>query len=239
MSLTLRSRHEWVIGSTDCTHQMRIVLLCRRVPHRAVGRTDDSLDAARAAWELDQEEQVLNSRLAIVHLWNNDMEEARQFYAIANAMEEGSPIHLFSYALFLIRDHRIEEAREVVRRAIALYRLDSSWVDPVFDGLAQLPDSAALIAALEEYSAPNALPDNTALVMMWVLAGKIDRAMEMAWKLVDDPNYFEIELIYLDEFQILRQHEDFPRLLDQLGLTDYWQSAGCRWENDEVTCNDT
>ena len=59
----------------------------------------------------------------------------------------------------------------------------------------------------------------------------------MVWKLVDDPNYFEIELIYLDVFQILRQHEDFPRFLDQLGLTDYWQSAGCRWENDEVTCN--
>ena len=205
----------------------------------AVGRTDDSLDAARAAWELDQEEQVLNSRLAIVHLWNNDMEEARQFYAIANAMEEGSPIHLFSYALFLIRDNRIEEAREVVRRAIALHRLDSSWVDPVFDGLAHLPDSAALIAALEEYSAPNAIPSNTALVMFWVLAGKIDRAMEMAWKLVDDASYFEIELIYLDEFQILRQHEDFPRLLDQLGLTDYWQRAGCRWENDEVNCNAT
>ena len=205
----------------------------------AVGRIDDSLDAAKAAWEMDQEKQVLNSRLAIVHLWNNDMEEARKFYEIANAMDEGSPIHLFSYALFLIRDNRVDEAREAARRAMVLYRLDSSWVDPVFDGLVQLPNPASLIAALEEPSAQNAIPINTALVMFWVLAGKVDRAMEMAWQLVDDRNFFEIELIYLDEFQILREHEDFPRLLDELGLKDYWQSAGCRWENDEVTCNAT
>ena len=66
-----------------------------------------------------------------------------------------------------------------------------------------------------------------------------DRAMEMAWRLVDDPSYFEIELIYLDEFGIVRDHRDFPRLLDELGLTDYWQSVGCRWENDGVACNDT
>ncbi len=205
----------------------------------AVGRIDDSLDAAKAAWEMDQEEQVLNSRLAIVHMWNNDMEEARKFYEIANAKGEGAPIHVMSFALFLIREERVNEAREMARRAMVLYRLDSSWVDPVFDGLVQLPDSASLIAALEEYSAPNAIPSNSALVMFWVLAGKVDRAMEMAWQLVDDRNFFEIELIYLDEFRILREHEDFPRLLDELGLKDYWQSAGCRWENDEVTCNAT
>ena len=203
----------------------------------AVGRIDASLVSARAAWEMDQEEQILNSRLAIAHLWNNDMDEARQFYDIANAMDVGAPIHLLSYSLFLIRDKWMDEARDFVKRAMVLYRLDSSWVDPVFDGLVQLPDSASLIAALEEYSVPNARPSNTALVTFWVMAGKADRAMEMAWKLVDDPSYFEIELIYLDEFRNLRQHADFPRLLDEIGLTEYWRSAGCRWDNDKVACN--
>lgn len=74
------------------------------------------------------------------------------------------------------------------------------------------------------------------MVTFWVLAGQADRAMEMAWGLVDDPNYFEVELLYLDEFRILRQHEEFPRLLDALGLTDYWQAAGCEWDNDAGIC---
>jgi tetratricopeptide (TPR) repeat protein len=201
----------------------------------ATGRIADSLDAAIAAWEMDQEEQVLNSRLAIAHLWNNDMEKARQYYDIANAQNEGAPIHLLSYTMFLIRDEQINEAREVVRRAMALSQQDDSWVDPVCDGLAKLPDSESLITTLEVYSARGSM-GGTALVTLWVLAGEADRAMEIAWELVDDPSYIELELIYLDEFRILRQHEDFSRLIDELGLVEYWQSAGCQWDNDAGIC---
>ena len=67
----------------------------------------------------------------IAHLWNNNMEMARQFYRIANAMGVGAPIHLMSYALFLIRDDRVDEAREVVRDAMNLYGIDTSWAGPI------------------------------------------------------------------------------------------------------------
>lgn len=201
----------------------------------ATGRIDDSLTAAQAAWEMNREEQVLNSRLAIAHLWKNEMKEARQFYDIANAMHEGAPIHLFSYALFLIRDNRIDEAREVARRAMIVSQGNASWVDPVFDELLKDPKSESMIALLDEYAAQDAIPQQV-LVTFWVLAGQADRAMDMAWKLVDDPSYFEVELIYLDEFRILREHHDFPRFLDELGLTDYWRSVGCKWDNDKGIC---
>jgi DNA-binding winged helix-turn-helix (wHTH) protein/TolB-like protein len=201
----------------------------------AVGRIDDSLVAAKAAWEMDREDQVLTSRLAIAHFWKNEMEEARQFYDIANAMGFGASIHLQSYALFLIRDDRINEARELVRRALTVYQIDAIWLDPVFDELARSPNSESMVAVLQEYSARNEMLPN-ALLIFWVLAGQTDRAMEMAWKLVDDPTYFEIELLYLDEFRILRQHEDFPRLLDELGLVEYWRNVGCQWDNDAGIC---
>ncbi len=202
----------------------------------ATGRIDESLAAAQAAWEMDREEQVLNSRLAIAHLWKNNMEEARQFYDIANAMHVGAPIHLLSYALFLIRDDRMDEARDVASRAMELYRLDASWVDPVFDALARDPQSRETVAVLDRYAAEDVM-QHAALVTFWVLAGQADRAMDMAWKLVDDPSYFELELLYLDEFRILRQHADFPRLLDALGLSAYWQAAGCRWDNNAGVCH--
>jgi DNA-binding winged helix-turn-helix (wHTH) protein/TolB-like protein len=206
----------------------------------ATGRIDESLAAAITAWEMDREDQVLTSRLAIAHLWKDQMEDAGQFYDIANAMGFGAPIHLFSYALFLIRDERIDQAREFVRQALKLIRPneDASWLDPVFDALAGSPNSKSLVEVLEEHSAQNVIPPR-ALVTFWVLAGQADRAMEMVWKLVDDPSYFEVELIYLDEFRILRQHEDFSRFLDEIGLTEYWQSEDCRWDKgaDAVVCD--
>ena len=202
----------------------------------ATGRIDDSLAAAHAAWEMERDEQVLNSRLAIAHLWNNDIEEARRYYDIANAQNEGAPIHLLSYTLFLIRDGRIDEARQVTSRAMELLRQPDDWVIPVFDAMKQLPDSEPMIAALTEYSG-RGLIRPTALVTLWVLASEAEETMNLARELVNDPSYFELELIYLDEFSILRQHEEFPGLLDELGLTDYWEGVGCRWENDAVICN--
>lgn len=116
-----------------------------------------------------------------------------------------------------------------------LYQADVSWVDPVFDALRLLPDSATLVSVLADYSSRGVIPQN-ALVTFWVLAGQADPAMQMFWKLADDPSFFEIELLYLDEFRILRRHADFPRLLDELGLADYWRAAGCRWDNDAGIC---
>jgi tetratricopeptide (TPR) repeat protein len=204
----------------------------------AVGRVDKSFEAAKSAWEMDPTDPVLNSQLAIACFWKNDIPCVRRYFEIANTMGLDAPIHQLSYALFLIRDNRLDEARDIARRAMTLYQIDASWVAPVFDELARSPNSESSLAVLQEYSARNAIPE-TALVIFWILAGQADRAMEMAWRLVDDPSLFELELIYLDEFRILRQHEDFPRLLDEIGLTEYWQSAGCEWEYDAVNCDST
>ena len=201
-----------------------------------VGRLDASLEAARIARDLEPDSQVLNSRLAIACFWTNDMACASRYYDIANTMGTGAPIHQLSYAMFLIRENRVDEARDVARRAMGLYQLDPAWVDPVFDGLAQSSASATMIAALEEYSARDVIPPPV-LITFWVLAGQADRAMEMTWKLVDDPSYFEIELIFLDEFRTLRQHVDFPRFLDELGISEYWRGVGCHWDIDEGVCS--
>lgn len=218
------------VADYPVSHHYHSVLL------EAVGRVDDSLAAAIRAREMEPDSQVLNSLLAITYFWKNDMENARRYYDIANAMGPGAPIAQLSYAMFLLRDDRIADAREVVRRAIVSFQLDPSWIDPVFDEMAKLPTSGAMSAILEEYAAQNIIPPSV-LVFLWAITGQTDKAMDFAWQLVDDPSFFDIELIYLDEFSALRQHADFPRLLDQLGLTEYWQNVGCRWDNDRLICS--
>lgn len=201
----------------------------------SVGRVDDSLTAAIRAREMEPESQVLNSRLAITYFWKNDMTNARRFYDVANTMGTGAPISQLSYALFLVRDGRITEAREVVRHAMGLLGVDTSWVDSLFDELAKPPQSRSLDSILPQYTATDTIPPRVLIVFL-ALAGQSDEAMKIAWRLVEDPSYFDIELIYLDEFRVLRQHAEFPQLLDQLGLTDYWMNVGCRWDVDQLHC---
>ena len=103
------------------SHHYHSVLLA------TVGRIDDSLDAAIRAWEMEPDTQILNSRLAITYFWIGDMENARRFYRIANTMGPGGPLSQLSYALFLVRDGRIDEAREtsaIYRRYPSLEKAD-------------------------------------------------------------------------------------------------------------------
>ena len=200
-----------------------------------VGRIDASLDAAIRAWEMEPDSQVLNSRLAISYFWKNEMENARRHYDIANTLSPGSPISQLSYALFLVRDGRVDEAREFVRRAMSQLNEDPSWVDPVFDELGRTTPSSALTAMLAEYAAQDVIPPSV-LITFWALAGQPEQAIDIAWRLVDDPGLFDIELIYLDEFRDMRRQDDFARLTEQLGLQAYWNNAGCRWQNDQLRC---
>jgi len=212
------------------SHHYHSVLLA------SVGRVDESLDAAIRAREMEPDSQVLNSRLAIAYLWKNDLVNARQTYDFANTMGPGAPIHQKSYALFLVLDDKVDEARDVLRRVMEILELDTVWVDPVFNELAKSPTSEAMSTVLGEYA--EQIPENV-LVVFWAIAGQSNKAMEIARKLVDDPSFFDIELIYLDEFSALRQHAEFPQLLEDLGLTDYWENIGCRWDNDQLSCSET
>jgi hypothetical protein len=70
------------------------------------------------------------------------------------------------------------------------------------------------------------------------LLGEGDKAMEAAWALEASGDYFEVEIFYLDEFRVLREHEQFPELLEALDLTEYWDSIGCHWGGEQVVCNE-
>ena len=118
------------------------------------------------------------------------------------------------------------------------YGQPTSWVDPVFDGFLNSSETAGLVDTVASISAAAAsgdLPPNIELTL-WVLLGQGDQAMEAAWALQKSGEYFEVEIFYLEEFRVLRQHEEFPELLEALGLTKYWDSIGCHWSSEQVVC---
>ena len=204
-----------------------------------IGLLEKSLEHAKMAYEMDTASPILNARLGVAYHWLNDAENARKYYAKAADKEVGSWIHNLAYTLFLMREQRIDEARHKAKEALESYGQPTDWVDAVFDGFLNPSDTESLDRTATSVSmavTSGALPTNIELVL-WAYLGQGDKAMEAAWALQESGEYWEVEIIYLDEFKVLREHEEFPELLQALGLTDYWSSIGCRWNNDQVLCD--
>jgi DNA-binding winged helix-turn-helix (wHTH) protein/tetratricopeptide (TPR) repeat protein len=208
----------------------------------ALGLLDQALDQAIAARSMVPGSQVLNSRLANAYLWKNDMTNARLYFQKANSEGVGAPIHHFGYTLFLIRDHRLEAARASAKHAHELLQADDWWVDPVFDGLVH-PDNQELRDIA--YETVRRMVDEQVppyvTMFTWALFGEADEVMNIAMQLVESGTLYEhesaqVEIFYLDEMKLLREHEDFPELISKIGLTDYWESIGCHWSDDRVQC---
>lgn len=203
-----------------------------------VGRKDEALYHARRAHELDPDRAIIISRLAITYFWVSELEAAKRYFDIANAMDQDSPIHDLAYALYLIRTDDITAARGYTKSGLEKYGFESSWVDPVFDGIEDpelKPQSIAIVTQLE---ADGRLAKYIVLAL-WALLGDADRAMATALSIEGIGQQFEtgFEVMFSDELKILRDHEDFPRLLDEIGLTDYWARVGCELTDGRVHCS--
>ena len=158
----------------------------------------------------------------------------------SNNMSVGVPDHHLAYALYLVRDGRLEEAGDSLKFALKLAQRDASWVDTVIDGLAHPDDQQRIDAAyatIDALAASQMMPPYIAMTL-WALFDDGDKIMEIALQRAAEAGaIYELEVIYLDEFRVLREHEKFPQLLQALGLSDYWGSIGCRWQEDRVSCN--
>jgi adenylate cyclase len=206
-----------------------------------VGQLDKSLELALAARAMDPASQVLNSRVAMSYFWINDMVQARHYFEEANRLGVGSPIHNFAYTLFLIRENRIEDARSSAKFALQILQADDWWVDPIFDGLARPDNQQSVDIAFETIGKmiSGGLVPPYITMTLWSLFGQPDKAMALAMQVAESNSgvLYEIEIIYLDELQGLREHPAFPELLQALGLTDHWDGIGCRWGSDQLDCD--
>jgi DNA-binding winged helix-turn-helix (wHTH) protein/TolB-like protein len=210
----------------------------------ALGLLDRAVDEAMTAVAMEPHSQVLNSRLAISYLWINDMVNARRYFNIANIMSVGSPIHHFAHTMFLIRENRLEAARASTKYALSLLpALNDWWVDAVFDGLANPDDQEIRAIAFETVRKMVVAGEPPYVTMIiWALFDRPDEVMAIATHVVESETLYahesaQIELFYLDELSEFRKHKDFFKLLQILGLVDYWKSIGCRWSTDQVQCD--
>jgi DNA-binding winged helix-turn-helix (wHTH) protein/TolB-like protein len=203
----------------------------------SVGRMDEALDYARKGLEIDPEYlPVAVSRMAIASLWVNDLENAARYFELANSMDLQASVHLLAYSLYLMRNGQVEVAKTYAKAGLERNGVDSRWVDPVLDGIANSQDRPQALAIMNQLSESGVLPANVEMTM-WVLLDEIDRAMEIARMTEAEGGQFEQEIIFIDEYKAFRQHPEFMDFIEGIGLQDYWDSAGCVWAEDKLTCS--
>lgn len=201
----------------------------------SVGRLAESQEYARLGAELDPDYPALMSRLAIASFWVDDLDNAARYFEIANRMDFGASINSLAHALYLIRIGEFERAKARAVKGLQDNNVDSSWVDPVFDGIGNPQQRSEAISIVEQIAAADVMPANV-LMTLWVLLEEPSRAMAVARSADQPGSLFELEIIYIDEFRAFRQLPEFRQFVDEVGLADYWDGAGCSWVDDKVRC---
>ena len=201
----------------------------------SVGMLEASLEQATLARELEPLSPVFNSRLAIAYFWMDDLENAEKYFTIANQLGMSAPIHFESYAMYLLRKGRVNDAKDLVKKTLSDYGGAVEWVDPVFDGLARETARPAALVALERAVTHGSVSPREEVVL-WTMLGETERALDVARLLVGGGEVFELELLFSSELTPLRRHEGFEKFLADVGLQSFWSAQGCAWQGDRVQC---
>jgi TolB-like protein/Tfp pilus assembly protein PilF len=199
----------------------------------SVGRLDDAREQARRAQKLDPLSPVVLSRLAVTDLWTNDNEAADAHFTVANELGIHSQLHTESQLLLLIRQRRIEEARLLARTFIAGEA--PTWLDLLLDCIGESRHCGDADAALGSETATS----RRVQLVAWSLLGNVEKVREVARLLESDISAFDPELLFIAELEVFRRDAEFHRLVEAVGIAEYWRQVGCSWSEAGVVCNRT
>ncbi|MDX1507836.1 MAG: winged helix-turn-helix domain-containing protein [Woeseiaceae bacterium] len=201
----------------------------------SVGRLEAARDVALTGWKLDPDNTVINSRMALAYSWLGETEKAAEYFERSRRLGAQGTTHLMAHALFLARQGNIEASSEVAKRAAGNEGLPPGWIDAVLAGMQDPVYRDAAVDAVNAVVADGNMPANVEIVVRTLL-GDLDTAMQLAAKLTEPGEYFEMDLLWIPEFLPLRQREDFRELMDTLGISEYWKLQNCKFVDASVTC---
>ncbi len=206
----------------------------------SVGRTDQSLDYAKRARDLEPLSPVVNQRLAVAHLWVNQNDLAAQQFAVA--AEQGIPVTTQpeAYLVLLLRQDQLEIARLLMAGQQKLVGLDAAWVDALFMAMQDPSHKPAAVDAVERAVASGDISD-LHLFGVWVYLDETERAIDTALRLTQNRIRFIPEFLFAIETAELRRHPRFAEVVRAIGLDRYWDYFGwpdlCRRDGDAIVCD--
>ena len=200
-----------------------------------VGRLDDALQLILLALEIDPSSAVLNSRAAIIYTWLGESGRAGDYYERASKLGASNEIHMLGQAMLPIREGRFEDAANLVGAGMEFAGGRADWIEPLFKAVDDPAARAAALAAIESAFADEIIDPRLEIIARTML-DDIDGAMNVAMSTAESDKVREMDVLFLRELRPLREHADFLKLMDSLGVLDYWNSNGCAWRDDKIRC---
>jgi TolB-like protein/DNA-binding winged helix-turn-helix (wHTH) protein/tetratricopeptide (TPR) repeat protein len=205
----------------------------------SVGRTRASLEYAQQAKEVDVISPVVNDRLAVAYLWNDQDQLADRQFGVARELGIRVAAQPDAYLLLLLRLGRYEEARSLALTLQKMFARPAAWLDPLLAALADPALRPAAVAAVEAAERDRNISGRYALGA-WMYLGEDDRALQAVLDLLPDRGEFEVELLFSREARGVRTHQRFGEVLAQLGLVEYWDATSwpdaCRRLEGAIKC---
>ncbi len=178
----------------------------------AVGDHAGALVHARRAVALEPATPVLRDRLAITHLWVDDLQAAEQEFMRAEQLGFALDFRSKAYLLYLYRSGRFDD----LRRLLLNMGLSRDWVMAFVAGL---EDPGRRLAALDASSAAiaNGIIPRELHFGVWVLLREPERAIDAFDFSFKSP---DVEFLWAKECEFLTSAGGYRYLLGALGLTE-------------------
>jgi TolB-like protein/Tfp pilus assembly protein PilF len=189
-----------------------------------VGKLHASLEEARQALVNDPLSPVVNFRLAVTHLWNNQDADAERQFAVARELGLEPSVMSEAFAMLLVRQRRIDDLKRAFIELQRIRQQSDEWVAAVVAAVRDGGSDPHVVSAIESAFAAGQ--------MSWViyvgtlmLTGHHGRALE-ALLSRSAVNPTELEPLFSREGFAARQHANFGRLVVQLHMDEYWDRFG-------------
>jgi hypothetical protein len=168
-------------------------------------------------------------------MWAGENDKAAEYFDRTDQLGGGTATQLLANALLLLREGNFERARELANTGVRMGGGNADWIDPVVAAMADPAQRAPALAAIDRISVAGQLNPQTEVTVRMIL-GDTDGALKVARMLAQPDQTVEMEMLFLPEFEPLRQRPEFLELMEALGVTDYWTQAGCVWRDLAVQC---
>jgi TolB-like protein/DNA-binding winged helix-turn-helix (wHTH) protein/Tfp pilus assembly protein PilF len=205
----------------------------------AVARMEESLQAAMEAKQLDALSPVVNDRLAVAYLWNDMDEKAEEQFRLAKELGLAPSANPEANLILQLRRGNFDSARQIISVMQRMLGRGTKWLDGFIAALEDPRHRPAAVAAVERAAAARDIPPRY-LYGLWLYLGENQRAMDVAFQLLNDPPGFDVEFLFARENRGLRTHPRFGELVIRIGLDRYWDERGwpafCRRRVEQILC---
>ncbi len=205
----------------------------------SVGWMGRSRRAAEAAVAADPLSPAANQRAGVVSLWMNDSDAAERHFTIASEVGIPGPGLPEAWIAFLLSRGRVEEARTTLFETQQIRKQATEWIEPALTAVTKKGSTRDALAALGR-----AFEAGNLGVPMYVGAlffiGDVDGFFAAMPGVIASGEPFDVEVFFSELGRTVRGDARFVPLMRELGLVDFWDSAGwpdaCARNDQQIVC---